>query len=819
MSVLLEIALKSIGLLLIVALVVALMRNASAAMRHRVWAVGFVALAALPLLAVRLPEIRIERPVAAVPHTTITSEAAPVSSPKPPLTPLNSSPTFPIPERRSSPSVPEDLVFLWALGAVLLLGRTYYQLLLAKSWARTGEQIPNPPAGYVPPHTLIVRTPSVDVPMTLGFFRPTILLPVASKAWPEERTRAVLLHEGAHIQRNDWAWLIFTRVVGAFFWPNPMVIWAASKMRVEAELSADNAVLLTGFDAPNYAATLVDLAEGLRNRSVATALPFVEPNSLKGRVREILKSSSRRGPVGRLAAIGALLLGVGIVVPYAATRVVPGPETIHDGVVELIDGRFVEIVAITEMRGKVPVSWDIHGALLRRPFPIGQSDLQTLRITNPTPEGAPVRYVIFRVNDPDPKYPLFLSAGDNSPEDHTYMGMSALNVAAFRDALGGSYRLVKMPVPAGAKTANLSFKVPASDWKIYAYKTYQKGEERRSFNPTANIQIAPQMPSQGKGTQASFIIPPEFSDRESSIRFFPSEEGAHFEGMTGPLTATTQQAPNEITRVEVISRPLRAITFADLPLEPDPKATYRPRHFLPREMVTANNSVARLSDGTTLRIDNLSYLGDGPAKVWDANGDPAVGKANQKWLGGRDRMEPIVPGQRPVRLWLVRRPSGFGDPSILFDGEGWPLFHGFGSSGSSQEQLEGFVAGNAWSGPSDIAARVAAGPFHTVAELRPGGKGITWGFEERESWTGVLRVTFPAEITDRLSDSQLQLNALDAEGKPVMRPDGGRASSQSSGWIEFDLPKKLADRVKVIRVISRPYSWVKFPSVALAPKQ
>ncbi|MES2696108.1 MAG: M56 family metallopeptidase, partial [Verrucomicrobiota bacterium] len=50
-----------------------------------------------------------------------------------------------------------------------------------------------------------------QMPMTWGFLRPKILLPAQALECPEHRQRVVLLHELAHIQRQDFATTLLTR--------------------------------------------------------------------------------------------------------------------------------------------------------------------------------------------------------------------------------------------------------------------------------------------------------------------------------------------------------------------------------------------------------------------------------------------------------------------------------------------------------------------------------------------------------------------------------------------------------------------------------
>ena len=80
-------------------------------------------------------------------------------------------------------------------------------------------------------------------PMTWGLRHPVVLLPMRAALWPRERLEAVLLHEFAHVRRGDAFARTVSRIACALYWPNPLVWQAARRLRDEAEIAADDAVL------------------------------------------------------------------------------------------------------------------------------------------------------------------------------------------------------------------------------------------------------------------------------------------------------------------------------------------------------------------------------------------------------------------------------------------------------------------------------------------------------------------------------------------------------------------------------------------------
>lgn len=86
----------------------------------------------------------------------------------------------------------------------------------------------------------------VDIggPAVVGFWKPRIVLPVNFEARysPEER-ELILAHEYVHLDRGDTRVNAAVAFVRAFNWFNPLVHYAASRMRIDQELACDAIVL------------------------------------------------------------------------------------------------------------------------------------------------------------------------------------------------------------------------------------------------------------------------------------------------------------------------------------------------------------------------------------------------------------------------------------------------------------------------------------------------------------------------------------------------------------------------------------------------
>jgi beta-lactamase regulating signal transducer with metallopeptidase domain len=119
---------------------------------------------------------------------------------------------------------------------------------------------------------------SVSGPMVTGVLRPLILLPSDFEARfkPAQRSFA-LVHEMAHIKRGD-LWAAFIALCfRALFWPNPLIHYAAHKMRVDQEAACDASVLSrTGGEsaAHSYAETLIHAATSATQKTTNRKMPL-----------------------------------------------------------------------------------------------------------------------------------------------------------------------------------------------------------------------------------------------------------------------------------------------------------------------------------------------------------------------------------------------------------------------------------------------------------------------------------------------------------------------------------------------------------------
>lgn len=101
----------------------------------------------------------------------------------------------------------------------------------------------------------------VTTPMTIGFLKPIILIPVASiNHLSTDQLEAVILHELAHIKRYDYLINIILSVVEISLFFNPFIQLLGRSIRKERENSCDDWVLQFQYQVSVYAEALLRIA-------------------------------------------------------------------------------------------------------------------------------------------------------------------------------------------------------------------------------------------------------------------------------------------------------------------------------------------------------------------------------------------------------------------------------------------------------------------------------------------------------------------------------------------------------------------------------
>jgi len=197
---------------------------------------------------------------------------------------------------------------LYAAIAGALLLRLFTGLCLTLLMLRHSR-----PAGIAHEGVPIRESAEVASPVTIGVFRPSMLLPANWREWDSATLEAVVAHEGSHVRRRDPALQFLSAIHRALLWASPMG-WFLHRRIVRAgeEISDDAAIAATG-DRASYAGVLLEF---MAKRSVTPAdgatVPMARYDRPEKRIRRILDStaispSATRRSVAAILALAAPL--------------------------------------------------------------------------------------------------------------------------------------------------------------------------------------------------------------------------------------------------------------------------------------------------------------------------------------------------------------------------------------------------------------------------------------------------------------------------------------------------------------------------------
>jgi beta-lactamase regulating signal transducer with metallopeptidase domain len=127
-----------------------------------------------------------------------------------------------------------------------------------------------------------------ESPMTLGFLKSVILIPIATlNQLSTRQVEAILLHELAHIKRNDYFLNLLVSITGILFFFNPFSRALIDCIRKEAENSCDDLVMQFRYDPHLYISALLSLEKTRSQGHLAMAAIGKSNQVLLERVKRI----------------------------------------------------------------------------------------------------------------------------------------------------------------------------------------------------------------------------------------------------------------------------------------------------------------------------------------------------------------------------------------------------------------------------------------------------------------------------------------------------------------------------------------------------
>ncbi len=334
----LEIFLRATVILAVAAILTYRLKTSSAALRYVIWGAAFFMLIVLPIVTYTVPQwtvLEIDGPAVTVPVYSGSEHSGVLGSEQAGGTKSAASESDAVgtvPARAYRPAFRDTkavlsvlfiigLFSIWALVAAVLIFRFIKQLLevsgitkraiLVERGGISGE-IRNLIASLdVRRRVRVFLSEEVSMPFAWGAFNPVIILPIDAGEWPEDRIRSVVTHELAHIARGDYLMQVVIEMVRAFYWPNPIVWFAARRCVMERERACDDFALRYGTLSVDYASHLLHIARTQIERGIPVpAVTMAGEPGLKERINYVMDEKMNRSPMrkGMMMITAALLV-------------------------------------------------------------------------------------------------------------------------------------------------------------------------------------------------------------------------------------------------------------------------------------------------------------------------------------------------------------------------------------------------------------------------------------------------------------------------------------------------------------------------------
>lgn len=140
----------------------------------------------------------------------------------------------------------------------------------------------------------LAESKEVTVPMVIGFLKPVVLVPLGMLAnLPAGQVEAILLHELAHIRRNDYLVNLLQVFCENVFFFNPAILWISRLIREEREHCCDDLAISVMQSKTSFIHALVSFQEYNQGRPSLEMAFSKKRNHLLERIKRIINNNNK----------------------------------------------------------------------------------------------------------------------------------------------------------------------------------------------------------------------------------------------------------------------------------------------------------------------------------------------------------------------------------------------------------------------------------------------------------------------------------------------------------------------------------------------
>ncbi len=158
----------------------------------------------------------------------------------------------------------------------------------------------------------------ISVPLTIGFIKPIIVFPVALvNQLSAEQTEAILLHELAHIKRNDYLLNILLCIVQSFLFFNPAIWLMKREINKYREQCCDDLVLDKTQHKLAYAHALLLIEESRSTQLTLSLASNGKKYTLLNRIKRIINMKTNQpSPQNKFILLLLAMIVIGLTVAW-----------------------------------------------------------------------------------------------------------------------------------------------------------------------------------------------------------------------------------------------------------------------------------------------------------------------------------------------------------------------------------------------------------------------------------------------------------------------------------------------------------------------
>jgi bla regulator protein BlaR1 len=167
-----------------------------------------------------------------------------------------------------------------------------------------------------------------NVPLMIGYLKPVILVPIGlvNQLQPEE-VEAILLHELAHIRRNDHLMNFLQHLAETLLFFNPALLWLSSLINTERENCCDDVAMSASVNKLTYVRAMVHFQEQAARQPAHTLAFSGKRGGLLLRIERLVTNNNRS--LNRLEVFSISLLFL-LSVMFVAIR----PQTSYQSLIK-----------------------------------------------------------------------------------------------------------------------------------------------------------------------------------------------------------------------------------------------------------------------------------------------------------------------------------------------------------------------------------------------------------------------------------------------------------------------------------------------------